>query len=174
MSRAGFVVTLMALLPLAAVPTFSQEAFEYYSKNCIYVELGGTGILYSIDYEHRFTEHFSGRIGFSTWSLPTFAVIVNGSFDMTSFPVLLNYLAGGNGHYLELGMGPVFYVSSFTGQLVFFGNEVSGQSTGVLGAATVGYRYQPRKGLLFRIGVTPLTSFRKTLFWGGISLGVVF
>lgn len=174
MSRAGIVVTLLAILSIAALPTFSQEAFEYYSKNCIYVELGGSGILYSVDYEHRFTEHVSGRVGFSTWSMPAFAGIANGSFDMTSFPVLLNYLAGGNGHYLELGLGPLFYVSRFTGQLVFFGNEVSGQSSGVLGTATIGYRYQPMKGLLFRIGVTPLTSFSKTLFWGGISLGVVF
>jgi hypothetical protein len=58
--------TMFVLLALASRSLFSQPAVktrsgEAYSKNGVYLELLGTGLLYSVNYEHRFAEHWSGR-----------------------------------------------------------------------------------------------------------------
>jgi hypothetical protein len=103
--------TIFILLALACRPLFSQQAVEKqsrdaYSRNCIYLELLGTGLLYSINYEHRFAEHWSGRVGFTAYSIPGILIAEpEVSMDFLGFPVLLNYLAGSNGHYFEIGAG---------------------------------------------------------------------
>jgi hypothetical protein len=47
--------------------------------------------------------------------------------------------------------------------------------SGVVGTATVGYRYQPvYGGSVFRIGLTPFFAGGEFQLWGGISIGNAF
>jgi len=171
---------LAVALQVPYLQSFSQQVFderilkEEYSKNCIYVELLGIGGLYSVDYEYRFAESLSGRIGFTRWSVP-WGLFVVGSFDVVGFPVLVSYLVGSGGHYLEVGGGVLIYSAKLSGSDVFFGSPVNGETSGALGAVSIAYRYQPsRGGLLFRVALTPLTNFSSAKIWGGLSLGVAF
>jgi hypothetical protein len=119
--------------------------------------LGGRGLIYSFNYDRRF---FADNGGFGA------SVGVGGLSGLGAsvifLPVYVYYLAGSGDNYLELGAGitgaPIpFLLLSF-------------------GTATIGYRYQPTKGVLFRIGFTPMYSVYSHYFqpWGGISLGCAF
>jgi hypothetical protein len=173
--------TLFILLALICAPLFSRTALEKqpirtYSKNCLYLELLGTGILYSVNLEHRFAKHWSGRVGFTTFSISDAAFAepeLRTSF--LGFPVLMTYLAGSRSHFLELGAGVLVLNIGLNGRDIWFGMDVNGQMTAVLGAAAIGYRYQPvNGGFLFRIGLTPLTSFSRSIVLAGMSLGAAF
>jgi hypothetical protein len=173
--------TMFILLVLTCAPLFSQTAIERqpirtYSRNCLYLELLGTGILYSVNLEHRFARHWSGRVGFTTFSVSD-AVFAEPelSTNFLGFPVLMTYLAGSRSHFLEMGAGVLVLNVSVDGRDIWFGMDVNGQMTAVLGAAAIGYRYQPANGgFLFRIGLTPLTSFSSSIVLVGMSLGAAF
>ncbi len=153
----------------------SQTEERPFKRNTLYVELLGVGGLYSLDFEHRFDEHLSGRIGFTSWSMPGFFVVGAGTLDVMGFPVMMHYLSGSGNHHLDLGMGIVVYDVKLDGREFFFQQAISGQGTATVGAGTVGYRYQPRRGgMFFRIGFTPLFTFSHVFPTGGISLGLTF
>jgi len=170
---------MIVLLALAFRALFSQsvvekQSGEAYSRNCIYLELLGTGLLYSINYEHRFAEHWNGRVGFTRFSIPT---IFEPEMDLgiTGFPVLLNHLSGSNSHHFEIGAGVLVLKLNLTGREIWLGMNVNGHATKVIGAASIGYRYQPLKGgFLFRIGATPLIHPGGIKISGGLSLGAAF
>jgi hypothetical protein len=173
--------TIILLLALTCAPLFSQTALEKqpirtYSRNCLYLELLGTGILYSVNLEHRFDRHWSGRMGFTAFSVPAVAFAEpEVSIGVLGFPVLMTYLAGSRSHFLEMGAGVLILNVSADGRDIWFGLDVNGQMTAVLGAAAIGYRYQPANGgFLFRIGLTPLTSFPHSFVSVGMSLGAAF
>ena len=171
-----FVLLALACRPLFSQPAIEKQSREAYSRNCIYLELLGTGLLYSVNYEHRFAEHWSGRVGFTAYSIPGILLAEpEVSMDFLGFPVLLNYLAGSNGHYFEIGAGVLVLNLSLNGRKIWSGMDVNGQLTTVSGAAAIGYRYQPTNGgFLFRIGLTPWFHHGGSKILGGLSLGVAF
>ena len=125
--------------------------------------------------EHRFDEHVSGRVGFTKWSFPGFFVVGAGKWDVTGFPIMLHYLSGSGNHHLDVGLGVALFSVRLDGREFFFKQEISSQGTATVGAGTIGYRYQPKRGgVFFRIGFSPLFTFREALPTGGISLGFVF
>jgi len=161
------------VIAVATSPLFAQESVNHYTRDAIYAEGFGPGILYSINCDHRFTPNFSLRVGFTTWSLPAFALLVAGELKFTAFPIMVNYLTGQGDHHLELGIGLVPAVISFQGEEIFFGTAHQNRANVLLGAATIGYRMQPRdSGVIFRIGFTPLFTFKEFVPWAGLSLGV--
>ena len=107
--------------------------------------------------------------------MPSFFVVAAGTFDVTGFPVMVHYLSGSGNHHLDLGLGIVMYDVKLEGRDFFFKQAISGQGMATVGAGTVGYRYQPRRGgMFFRIGFTPLFTSRDIFPTGGISLGLTF
>jgi hypothetical protein len=91
------------------------------------------------------------RADFTRFTIPT---IFEPGLDLSvnGFPVLLNYLAGSNGHYFEMAAGMVVLKLNLTGREFWLGMDVNGHATGVIGAGSIGYRYQSIKGgFLFRI-----------------------
>ena len=171
--------SVMCLLLLGALPLRSgsaQPAERRYTENCVYAELFGQGILYSLNYEHRFVPSLSGRIGFTSWSMPLFFGLGGGRIDFLGVPVMMNYLTGEGSGHLELGAGII--VCRASAHAEWFWEEPTGivtEETKVLGTATIGYRYQPsRKGMLFRIGFAPIFNSRRVLPTGGISAGWAF
>jgi hypothetical protein len=146
-----------------------------YTKNCLYVELLGQGILYSINYEHRFIEAVSGRIGYTKWTIPAFFFLIAGTVEMECFPVMINYLSGSGDHHFEIGLGAILGRIELSGEEIFFGSKIDGKETFALGTGTLGYRYQPvASGLLFKIGLTPIFNSKDAALSGGISLGYAF
>lgn len=170
--RLLFMVLMCGLLSPATENAVAQEERSDFARSAIYVEVLGQGILYSVNYDHRISQHFSLRAGYSHWSMP-FVFIDKLTF--TGFPIMLNYLTGeGTGH-LELGIGLMPTTVSLHGREWFFGTQQEASGSIVLGTATIGYRSQSQDGgFVFRIGVTPIFTFKEVLPSGGISLGFAF
>ena len=156
-------LNIIILFLLINIPTVSQT-----HPNSLYFEALGNGILYSINYDRMINENFGGRIGIMY--LPEFGIIFSSIENLVMMPVMLNYFVGEK-HKLELGAG-IVYSSFDKGDLFKF--EAEGKS-GVVGTATIGYRYQkPEGGFLWRIGFTPFFSNEVFVPSGGISLGYSF
>ncbi len=153
----------------------ASEPDSTYSHNAIFVEGLGSGLLYSINYDLRITRDFSVRVGFTSYSIPELLVLGAGAIHYTGFPVTASYLYGSGASHLELGLGLVPGYSSFSGGELFSGKSATGTTGTLWGTAFVGYRLQPPEGgFFFRLGFTPLFTFKKLLPWGGVSIGAAF
>jgi hypothetical protein len=140
-------------------------------SNSLYFEAFGNGLLYSINYEHLFTDNMGGRIGFMY--LPSLNVVISSTKDLITIPLIFNYFIGEN-HKLELGGGIVYVSAGEVNSLFGLMNDARGVSA-VIGTAVVGYRYQPRNsGFLFKIGLTPFFNKRGAIISGGVSIGFNF
>lgn len=154
---------------LAAQPLLAQT-----KTNSIYLELGGPGGIYSLNYDIRFQNSIEGwgaRIGVSYFALD--------GESLFTIPVQINYLMGKDGNYFELGAGVTYgyrdddYPHAGCSCVIpqdAFNHHV------FYGSITIGYRYQPPNGgFLFRIGLSPL--FNKEtfqLFYPYLSAGFSF
>ena len=156
-------IILFLLVIVLSCPVFSQS-----NPNSLYIEIFGSGGLYSINYDRLFTENFGARIGFMYFAADWF--IFFSDVEMFLIPTTLNYLVGTGKHKFELGAGPIFVF----GSAGFFGSDpVSGSGVGWIG--TIGYRYQQNDGgFMWRIGFTPALLAGEFHPSGGISLGYSF
>ena len=164
------ITSLAALALVLALGLPEPSHAQNYSQNSVYLELGGNGLLYSVNYDRRFTDHFSGRAGF---------MIIGGQSEQPTddqvsiaiLPVMANYLVGSGSHRLELGAGLLFGMGGADTE-----NYGSVTAAGIGGVTTTfGYRYQPVDGgFLFRAGLTPFYSAGRPQLWGGISVGYSF
>ena len=136
--------TAAAILVLAAAATPALAEQDRNATNSIFLEGGGPGLAYSLNYERIFENDFGLRVGFSYLS-------VSGTV-----PVLVNYLGVNWGnHSLELGGGATVVGLDGAGSMGAF--AASGSGTLVLGTAIFGYRRQPPGGgFQFRIGLEAL------------------
>ncbi|MDX2047052.1 MAG: hypothetical protein SFU87_09710 [Chitinophagaceae bacterium] len=129
-----------------------------------YAELFGAGGLYSFNYDQRFGKTEKGlgfRAGFSAIGGGSFGDDFNDVFGAVfTFPLGLNLLAGGQGHYFEGGAGITPVVAT-------------GGGSGVFGFTQLGYRYQPyqKKGFTFRANMTPLFNSEGFFISFGLSGG---
>ncbi len=130
----------------------------------LYFELGGAGIIYSFNYDGRFSKYENG-LGFRV-GVGGASVDGDGYFAL---PVQINYLLGSKGKYFEVG-GGVTYAPG----LDLFGNGANSYGT-----LTFGFRKQPvgKKGFTFRAAFTPIIGFNgggSFLPFAGISWGYKF
>lgn len=145
-------------------------------RNAVHFELGGPGILYSLNYERFFLPQVSVRAGLSLFGLQE-----NSTKDMQgvfAVPITGQYLVGRGAHHLELGLG--FMTGVMWSDLNSYQKN---ESFGLIAAtATIGYRYQPpRRGFLFRVAFTPLYGGSRfeplglpVTPWGSIGAGYAF
>jgi hypothetical protein len=166
--------TILIILFLNATPKLiSQVDNHEYTHSSIYGEMFGQGILYSINYDHRFTQNISGRIGFSYWHFNDLF-----SFDMkfSGFPIMINYLYGKRNHYAEIGAGLLIHSVDIGENEEYFGTDINHEKkTFCLFTSTIGYRFQPKsRGPIIRFGFTPIFNFKSSLLTGGVSLGWAF
>lgn len=116
----------------------------------IYFLLGGSGPLFSINYDRRFQKRVNGA-GFAV-GLGFYGA---SGISIFSIPVSINYLFGRSSHFLEVAGGATFVSATATD---FFGNG-SSSGSGFIFHLNAGYRYQPtRGGFFFRGGISPLFS----------------
>lgn len=131
-----------------------------YSQKALYLELGGSGGLGSINYEKTFINkekiNYLWRAGVSV-----FPIDKNNGWVIV-VPLMVHTLIGKGNHLIELGAGQTI---SITTKGSFF----------LRTPLALGYRYQhPDKKLFYRITYTPIISNIIDLqyqHWGGISLG---
>jgi hypothetical protein len=141
---------------MCATPALAQQRN---ASSSLFIEGGGPGLLYSLNYELLFGDDFGLRVGFSYQSLRPAPSSTGGSGNasprLITVPILATYLASFGSSALELGGGAtvVRAEAAASGS----GLAVSGPGTTVLGTAIMGYRRQPFDGgLQLRIGIEAL------------------
>ena len=126
------------------------------ARQAIYAEIGGAGVVLSLNYDTRLTKKegglgVRGGIGYSCSSTPSFLTV----------PVGLNYLLGRKGNFLELGAGLSYlHVTNNRGyDYLPLANKAfyKDQTDLLFETLNIGYRRQSSKtGLNFRIGLAPI------------------
>ena len=179
----------MGLIALAAGAARADESeglqakSERSAKNSVYVELGGNGALYSLNYERFVLDDAAIRIGAMFMSVSASATTSAGtssaSVSWFAAPLMFSYLGiGSPNHKLELGAGGVMMYFSGSGASTFSATA-SASGFVIAPTATVGYRYVPTDGgFNFKAGFTPflIAAGGQTTFvpWGGIAAGYGF
>lgn len=180
-----FITCAVLLLGVGIVNVQAQEKNEIPSEkkklNTIYLELMGTGIIYTFNYERAISEKLHLRVGGMYLGFRTSGE-KGGRFQAYSFPVMVNKMYGNRRGKLEIGGG--ILVTNFSAR--FGDDEDTGHSglelalnhVGITG--TLGYRHNLKSGGLIRIGLQPrflfggLDEFKGFSVSPGISFGAAF
>lgn len=147
------------------VKTFTTES-EWLPAYSLYIELGGK-LWYSLNIDFRKRENFALSIGISY--LEDEDANTKEYYQSLFNPSVMCYYLGGERHRFELGGGLSSLIGSSQGL------------TAMMLHGVVGYRYQKKKGLIFRAGFTPFITIpiaedvNSGVFpWAGVSLGYSF
>lgn len=199
--RRFFQLPISVILPfilnfICCVNVYSQELamntsppdfitnFSVVAKNSVYVEAGGSALIYSVNYDRLLTQNWLARIGASYLGFGT-NTLQDGVATTLRANVLLIPLTSSvlinfpqSPHHIELGGGAtLLFGSAFS--------DVSNQGFNSLEGAFAGatliaaYRLQPAEaGFFFRAAFTPVMLFTPIaiapLPWAGISFGGTF
>jgi hypothetical protein len=170
---------------IIAVFKFHTSQAQQLAPQAITLEIGGLGLSYSPNYEHRLGNHFVARASFSFLHIKEKQT--GKSNELLSFPVSLSYLKGigAGSHFAEFGIGTMNLLS--TGNLV----EYQGITDFFLNPGLIlGYRYLPsespwslKASFTPFLGTESLTQPGEKAFspfggrlqpWGGIGIGYSF
>lgn len=113
------------------------------SLNSVFIELFGKS-WYSLNFDMRLKRNFS--LSFGTSFIVERDDETKKSKESFLFPSVMSYYLIGEKHSIEFGGGAGSAISTVQG------------FTAITFHAVVGYRYQIKNGLLFRVGFTPLYS----------------
>ena len=153
----SFFITLISFF------CFSQEEVKEdllvdTKRNTLYLELGGSGALYSVNYDRILTKNkyfaTSFSVGATYWEQN-----YKGSFSYYSnlygMPISFNFLVGKKNHQFESGIGiSEFYGTAGSNFYIMVDEE---KSITTMLSLKLGYRYQrPTGGMFFRATFTPL------------------
>ena len=142
---------LLGWLILFQCNAAGQNPTTNFKQNQVYLELGGCGLTYTINYERLLSENFAlrGGIGITPgWFL----------FDGAIFtiPVTGSYLIGNGFSKLELGLGATYLTTT---DIEVFGLLPAGSSSLIAFDGIIGYRGgRPQGGFIFRIAFSPMYS----------------
>ncbi len=143
---------------------------KFIYKNSAQVELGGHGLVYSLNYERilvngqRFKT--TGQVGFAYYPASNESDPCKYCVRNSRIPIVINEIFSFSKHHIELGVGYVFIRMPPGAYSVGSGGYFTGR---------LGYRYQKPNGhLIIRIGFTPI--FRNYNFYpiGGLAIGYSF
>lgn len=145
----------------------AQEAVPVKRAQNAFVEIGGQGLLFTANYDTRFSNRrdgLGGRAGIGYIS-------VDGE-HITTIPLSLNYLLGKGRNFFEVGLGATFALTNDGQSIIFDGDS----GDGVIGTMSFSYRLQPiDSGVSFRAGITPVFNSSGFIpYYGGISIGYTF
>ena len=165
-------VALVLALGLAAAGTASAQETPgpRRASNSFFVELGGNGLVYSLNGEHFFTPKLGVRVGAGLLAVHVEDSSGDSDANVLLVPVMGTYLLGeGNSHF-EVGAGVGLATAGIDD--VDLGNE---HASALYGTATFGYRYQkPTGGVVFRAGFTPIVAAGNIIPWVGVGVGYAF
>jgi len=122
----------------------------------LFIELGGAGLILSVNYDRIFREHLSLRAGFGLMA-------VGEGERVHVFPIGANYLLGPGDHKLELDV------------TVTVALEGGGKYFPLISPG-MGYRFAPKSGgLSYRAVVSPVFTQSGAVYpFGGVSIGLQF
>lgn len=149
------LILIAAIIPLLSYAQVSEKPIR---KNSLYLELGGSSMLYSFNYDRLIPLSRSIKLTVGAGMEYVTQLTVNEVNYGAAYCITpsANLLFGSSSHHLETGVSVFTHTSSST----------------LIPALRLGYRYQPRNGgFLFRAGLTPLFGF---IPWGGVSFGYTF
>jgi len=159
-------LSFISIHAIAQVSGTTSSGEDKRAQN-IFVELGGQGLLFTVNYDSRFSKQrdgIGGRVGIG--------YIAEGGDYATTVPLSLNYLLGKGKHFFEMGLGATILTTGGTNESFLFDEN----NSNVIGTMSFSYRLQPvDRGFSFRAGLTPV--FNKNFFipyYAGISLGYSF
>jgi hypothetical protein len=172
------IVFTAALACSVAALTPALLSAQGTDRSSIFLELGGNGLVYSINYEIRFLDQFSGRAGFGFFNVSVYEPDrgVDQAVGVALMPLMINTFIGRGTHQLEVGLGPLLSLAGTGVDRVERGSAyVEVDDLSIAGyTSALGYRYQRRGGgLLLRAMLTPFYSGEAQL-WGGVSLGLSY
>lgn len=141
----------------------------------VFFEVGGNGGLFSVNFDSRLTNTEKGlgyRAGFGL--IPPVIRLFVSRPTIWTVPVGLNYLVGGNSHYLETGVGATYYFFKGTVSSVWGIND-NAKGNGVLFIPSLGYRFAPAgRSVQARAFICPLINSSGAIFYWGFSGGYKF
>lgn len=117
--------------------SINAQSYKYKSlpaRKAVYAEFAGASIIMGVNYDSRFTE--DSRLGYRV------GLAYGKGFNV---PLEVNYLVGKRStkHKLDLGMG------------VNINCTIKERESDILPFLNIGYRFQPRNGMIFRVGLSP-------------------
>ncbi len=138
----------------------------------VFVELGGQGLLFTANYDTRFSNKrngIGGRAGIGY-------LAVDGD-HLTTVPIGLNYLLGKGKNFFEIGLGATLVsLGSNNGDFFFSNDNGNNSESTVIGTMSFSYRLQPiDSGFSLRAGLTPIFNADGFIpYYAGLSLGYTF
>ena len=173
------IVLLLVSITLIHTAKAQTEFCNEINKNSVYIELGGNGVLYSLNYD-RFFEisnrlKASCRLGFH------YSENLNDNGNrFIGFPIEISglYSIFKNKHFLEIGTGLTFMNDNDF--------SMDNKAQVFIWVLRAGYRYQkPEGGLFLRLGFTPMYDFyvmnpmshidyHSWFLFGGVGIGYTF
>ena len=146
---------LFWILVGSSLKVIAQQVEQPLQKNTLFLELGGNGMFYSLNYDRILLDRspwkLSGRMGGMY-----FPGLGEANRHLIGLPLEISYLRGKNNHHLEIGFGFTPIYDTYPG-INYQGEDYQRQDLAVMGVARIGYRYQKREGgLFFKTGFTPL------------------
>ncbi|HQF42505.1 MAG TPA: hypothetical protein PK073_06290 [Ignavibacteriaceae bacterium] len=164
-AQRNFKSLLLISILLTSFASYAQLSEQANKKNQLYFELGGNGIIYSLNYERLLTESLTLRAGIG---ITPGMIFVEGTF--IHIPLTVSYLIGGARSKFETGLGAVYLSGS---DIKVFGLQ-AGELSAVALTGIIGYRYTSRGGFVLRVLFTPFynsSAESKFFLSGGISFG---
>jgi hypothetical protein len=155
---------------------FGQKSFNdsIIKRNTIYIEIGGQGIIGSLNYDKLFRVKKKVKTSFSC-GLTTFGNYTANNYDeYWGIPLSYNFLFGKRNSHLELGIGFTVFAEVYLDEYTYVTTpyplsptyfQGHGFYTNQVDFATyltpkIGYRFQkPNGGFFFRVAFTPLINF---------------
>jgi hypothetical protein len=141
---------------------------KHMGNKIVFLEIGGPGLAVSINYDMRFKKGSKDGLGFRA-GVGYFAA---GNNTVFTVPLMVNYLYGKDGKYIEIGLGTTFLNSkgdNYSSSVWEFDDV-----TGFIATAVIGVRYEPNKSLNFRLGYVPILYDEGLINAGGFSIGYTF
>ncbi|MBK8427283.1 MAG: hypothetical protein IPL27_15460 [Lewinellaceae bacterium] len=160
-------VVILGIFFIFSTLSFAQSPFK---KNAIFGELGGNGLLASINYERQLSSKpgFGVRLGMGFYGVkPTHLTV----------PAGVNYLIPlkKNNSFLDLGFGLTF--SSANVRLVLAsddGAQNKEKNIHVNVIPGIGFRRHTSKNMMWRFGLTPIINDNGVIPFLGFALGKQF
>jgi hypothetical protein len=164
----------------------------------IYFEALGASNVAGITYDARFIGNsgFGYRIGLGYTFGFSNSSFIGGSqtkLNGLAIPVAINYLFGERKNHLELGFGmsngiyqqtnkygPITYTDANGNEITYPASQTKETIYGYFFFGDIGYRFQPAKGMMFRVGISPSFNFKgnhsvdKSFIYPYLSIGYAF
>lgn len=176
--RKSILLCLLVVLLLGTSHVKAQHELEPVRKHTIFLELGGNGGFYSINYDRimltKESWKLAGRAGAMFYRSES-DHLQSKSSTWFAVPLEVSYLRGRSNHLLELGVGVTPLYHAYATLESSHVKEVR-----LLPVARIGYRYQRNEGgMFYKAGFTPMAQFDKeensnqscVLPWFGLAIG---